>query len=77
MSNARIVDPAIRRAINERGMPETNRQREAVARLTTFCERIIQGGKLPGAQECELRLYVNQVCNAFDMATVQERAPCP
>lgn len=71
-----IDNPAIRRAMNERAR-ETNPQREAVARLTTFCERLIHGGKLPGAQECELRLYVNQVCNAFDMATVQEKAPCP
>lgn len=52
---------------------ETTRQREAVARLTTCCERIIQGAKLPGALEAELRLHTNAACSAFDMLPVYDR----
>ena len=48
-------------------------QREAVARLTTYCERMIQRGKLPMLDEINLRTFVNEVCNAFDMALVQDR----
>jgi hypothetical protein len=54
-------------------MSETTRQREAVARLTTFCERLIRDGKLPGAAEAELRLHTNAACAAFNMAPVYER----
>lgn len=56
-------------------MPENNRQREAVARLTTFCERLIQARQLPGALEAELRLHTNAACAAFNMAPVHEREP--
>lgn len=65
-------NPALRLGMNEQA--ETNRQREAVARLTTFCECIISAGQLPGATECELRLHVNAACSAFNMAPVQDRA---
>jgi hypothetical protein len=54
-------------------MSETTRQREAVARLTTFCEGMINGGKLPGATEAALRLHVNAACSAFGMAPVYDR----
>lgn len=47
-------------------------QREAVARLTTACESIIQRGLLDTDEEFALRTYTNVVCNAFDMAPVQE-----
>lgn len=47
-------------------------QRETVARLTTYCERLIRSGELPAGKELELRTFVNLTCNAFDMAPVQD-----
>ncbi len=47
-------------------------KREAVARLTTACESIIQRGLLDAEEELALRTFTNVVCNAFDMAPVQE-----
>lgn len=47
-------------------------QRETVARLTTYCERLIRSGKLPAQEELNLRTFVNLTCNAFDMAPVQD-----
>jgi hypothetical protein len=47
-------------------------QRETVARLTTYCERLIRSGTLPAQEELNLRTFVNLTCNAFDMAPVQE-----
>lgn len=49
-------------------------QRETVARLTTYCERLIRSGKLPEQEELNLRTFVNLTCNAFDMAPVQEQS---
>lgn len=70
-------EPALRLGMNERAQSnETNQQREAVARLASFCELLIVGGKLSGAQEWELRLYVNATCAAFNMVPVQERDTC-
>lgn len=51
---------------------DTNFQRTAVARLTTACESIIQRGLLGHEEELALRVLTNQVCNAFDMAPVQD-----
>lgn len=48
-------------------------QRETVARLTTFCERLIRDDKLNEQDELALRTFVNLTCSAFDMAPVQER----
>jgi hypothetical protein len=48
-------------------------QRAAVARLTSYCERIIERGKLPALDEMNLRYFVNETCTAFDMAPVQDR----
>lgn len=50
-------------------------QREAVARLTTYCETLISRGVLSEDKEIYLRALVNTTCEAFDMATVAERAP--
>lgn len=47
-------------------------QRTAIARLTTACESIIQRGLLAHDEEMALRILTNQVCNAFDMAEVQD-----
>lgn len=47
-------------------------QRETVARLTTYCERLIRSGQLQTQDELNLRTFVNLTCNAFDMAPVQE-----
>lgn len=47
-------------------------QREAVARLTTFCERLISSGDLSPTNVINLRTFVNITCNAFDMAPVQD-----
>lgn len=47
-------------------------QREAVARLVTQCERMIQRGGLPMNDEVVLRTLVNLACNAFDMAPIQD-----
>lgn len=47
-------------------------QRETVARLTTFCERLIRDAKLNPQDELNLRTFVNLTCNAFDMAPVQD-----
>ena len=47
-------------------------QRETVARLTTFCERLIRDAKLNAQDELNLRTFVNLTCNAFDMAPVQD-----
>lgn len=47
-------------------------QRETVARLTTYCERLIRSGALPPENELQLRTFVNLTCTAFDMAPVQE-----
>lgn len=49
------------------------KQREAVANLTTYCERMIARGKLPMLDEVNLRSFVNEVCAAFDMAPVYDR----
>jgi hypothetical protein len=54
-------------------MAETTQQREAVARLTTYCERLIAKGALSENQELALRQHVNNACTAFNMAPVQER----
>lgn len=51
----------------------TGRQREAVAKLTTYCEALIQRGKLPMLDEVNLRNFVNETCAAFDMAPIYER----
>lgn len=51
-------------------------QREAVARLTTYCEKLAQSGSLSFDQELQLRALTNITCTAFDMATVVER-PTP
>lgn len=48
-------------------------QREAVARLTTYCERMIARGQLPTLDEMNLRVFVNNTCAAFGMALVQDR----
>lgn len=56
-------------------MSESNQQREAVARLTTFCERLIQAGQLPAQLEAELRVHTNAACDAFNMVPVHEREP--
>lgn len=48
-------------------------QREAVARLTTYCERMISRGQLPALDETNLRVFVNKTCTAFGMALVQDR----
>lgn len=71
MSEATSQRDAVARRVRQ--MVETTRQREAVARLTTFCERLIEAGKLPGALEAELRLHTNAACAAFDMPQVYER----
>lgn len=47
--------------------------REAVAKLCTYCERMIQRGQLPILDEMNLRNFVNEACAAFDMAPVYER----
>lgn len=52
-------------------MPETSQQRTALARLTSYCERLIQSGKLAAITELNLRYFVNETCAAFDMAPVQ------
>jgi hypothetical protein len=52
----------------------TSYQREAVARLTTLCEKIAASGVLPVDQELALRALTNIACTAFDMATVVDRA---
>lgn len=49
---------------------ETNSQRAAVSRLVTYCERLIQSDKLGELTEMNLRHFVNETCNAFDMAPV-------
>lgn len=49
---------------------ETNQQREAVARLTTYCEQMIARGKLPALDETNLRAFVNETCAAFEMEKV-------
>lgn len=51
---------------------ETNRQRTAVARLTTYCECLIQSDKLSALTELNLRRLVNEACSAFDMAPVRQ-----
>jgi hypothetical protein len=51
----------------------TATQREAVAKLATYCERMIQRGKLPLLDEMNLRTFVNEACTAFNMAPVQDR----
>jgi hypothetical protein len=45
-------------------------QREAVARLTTYCERMIRAGEVSPKHELHLRTLVNLACTAFDMAPV-------
>ena len=50
-----------------------NQQREAVARLCTYCETIIWRGKLPMLDEMNLRIFVNEACSAFGMAPVYDR----
>lgn len=56
-----------------RTMTPPSDQRLAVARLTTYCEKIAASGALSFEQELSLRALVNFTCNAFDMATVAER----
>lgn len=53
-------------------MPDSE-QREAVARLTSYCERMIERGSLPALDELNLRNFVNQTCTAFGMALVRDR----
>ena len=48
-------------------------QRAAVARLTSYCEQMIERGKLPALDEMNLRYFVNETCTAFDMAPVRDR----
>lgn len=48
-------------------------QREAVARLTQHCEKLVASGWMPFEDELILRVLTNLACNAFDMATVAER----
>lgn len=50
----------------------TSNQRTTIARLTTACESIIHRGLLAQDEELALRILTNQVCNAFDMAEVQD-----
>lgn len=47
-------------------------QREAVARLTTYCENLISRGRLPQLDELNLRTFVNETCTAFGMAPVRD-----
>ena len=47
-------------------------QRETVARLVTYCERMIRAGEVEPQHEFNLRTFVNLTCTAFDMAPVQE-----
>lgn len=49
-----------------------NHKRESVAKLTTYCERMIQRGQLPALDEVNLRTFVDETCAAFDMAPVQD-----
>lgn len=49
-------------------------QRIAVAELVTFCQQLIERGRLPEKDEVNLRYFVNETCTAFDMALVQDRA---
>lgn len=49
------------------------RKHESVARLVTYCERLVAAGVLPEAKELELRKYANEACVAFEMGTVAER----
>lgn len=51
----------------------TSQQREAVARLVTYCDCLIQRGKLPSLDELNLRHFTNEVCAAFDMAPCEDR----
>lgn len=48
-------------------------QRIAVANLASYCEKMIERGKLPALDEMNLRYFVNETCAAFDMALVQDR----
>jgi hypothetical protein len=50
-----------------------NQKREAVAKLCTYAEGIIQRGKLPELDETNLRFFVNEACSAFDMVPCQDR----
>lgn len=54
-------------------MQNPSAQREAVARLVTQCERMIQSGLLPERDELNLREYVNAACSEFEMAPVASR----
>lgn len=47
-------------------------QRTSVARLTSYCERLIQSGRLEAMTELNLRHFVNDTCAAFDMCPVQQ-----
>lgn len=47
-------------------------QRETVAKLTSYCERMIMRGKLPELDELNLRVFVNLTCSAFDMAPLND-----
>lgn len=49
-----------------------NHKRESVAKLTTYCERMIQRGQLPALDELNLRIFVDATCSAFEMAPVQD-----
>jgi hypothetical protein len=51
----------------------TLQQLLAASALLVTCERLVGTGKLPEADEQELRMLIVRVCRAFDIPTIAER----